>query len=153
MLGNIKKVILLTSILILITACGSAPTFDQSTDIESSSKSDAGIDVDAENNGLRLPPREAHGETKKSASAVDQLLVQAQEAMAEESLGKASALVERAVRLAPQDARAYFSLAQVRNRQGQNGQAQSLAQKARALVVDDNALLAAIVQFQKGVKY
>ena len=153
MLGNIKKALLLTSMLILITACGSAPMFDQSTDVESSSKSDADINVDARDNGLHLPPRDANLETRKSASAVDQLLVQAQEAIAEASLGKASALVERAIRLAPQDARAYFSLAQVRYRQGQNGQAQSLAQKARALVVNDNALLAAIVQFQKGVKY
>ena len=153
MLGNIKRALLLTSMLILITACGSAPTFDQSADVESSSKSDADINVDAGDNALHLPPRDANLKTRKSASAVDQLLVQAQEAIAEASLGKASALVERAIRLAPQDARAYFSLAQVRYRQGQNGQAQSLAQKARALVVNDNALLAAIVQFQKGVKY
>ena len=114
MLGNIKKAILLTSMLILITACGSAPTFDQATDVDSSSKGDKDINVDAEDSGLRLPPRETNVETRKSASAVDQLLVQAQEAIAEASLGKASALVERAIRLAPQDARAYFSLAQVR---------------------------------------
>ena len=153
MLGNIKKALLLTSMLILITACGSAPMFDQSTDVESSSKSDADINVDAGDNGLRLPPRETHVKNRKSASAVDQLLVQAQVAISEASLGKASALVERAIRLAPQDARAYFSLAQVRYRQGQKGQAQSLAQKARALVINDNTLLAAIVQFQKGFMY
>ena len=57
--------------------------------------------------------------------------------------------LERALRLAPQDARVYFSLAQIRYQQGQKNQAKSLAQKARALVVDDSALLASIVQFQK----
>ena len=47
----------------------------------------------------------------------------------------------------------WYWMCQVRYRQDQKGQAQSLAQKARALVVDDNALLAAIVQFQKGLMY
>jgi tetratricopeptide (TPR) repeat protein len=149
MIRYIERAAVLISMLMLITACGSVPTLD----VEPSVSDDTAVDVDSEDTGLRLPPRETNLQTKKSASAVDQLLVQAQSAIADESLGKASALVERAIRLAPQDARAYFSLAQVRYRQDQKGQAQSLAQKARALVVDDNALLAAIVQFQKGLMY
>jgi len=153
MFHDIKKATILISLSIVITACGSAPTIDRSSDGYPPIIDDAEKNTDVEDAGLRLPPRDANVQSKKSASAVDQLLVQAHSAIAEESLGKASALVERAIRLAPQDARAYFSLAQVRNLQGQKNQAQSLAQKARALVVNDNALLGAIVQFQKGFMY
>ena len=153
MFHDIKKATILISLSIVITACGSAPTIDRSSDGYPPIIDDAEKNTDVEDAGLRLPPRESNVQTKKSASAVDQLLVQAHTALAEKSLGKASALVERAIRLAPQDARAYFSLAQVRNLQGQKDQAQSLAQKARALVVNDNALLGAIVQFQKGFMY
>ena len=153
MFHDIKKSTILISLSIVITACGSAPTIDHPSDGYPPIIDDAEKNTDVEDAGLRLPPRESNVQTKKSASAVDQLLVQAHSALAEESLGKASALVERAIRLAPQDARAYFSLAQVRNLQGQKDQAQSLAQKARALVVNDNALLGAIVQFQKGFMY
>ena len=128
-------------VLILLTACGSVPTTERPSDVIIEDKPD---DV-----GLRLPPRESGVQNQKSASAVDQLLVQANIAIADDYLEKASALVERAIRLAPQDGRAYFSLAQIRYQQGQKNQAKSLAQKARVLTVNDTALLASIVQFQK----
>ncbi|MDG1937315.1 MAG: hypothetical protein P8I62_00430 [Pseudomonadales bacterium] len=139
--------ILLTLGSLLLVSCGSAPTIDPSTEIE--------IDKPPVDRGLRLPPRATDKEgmrLEKSASAVDQLLVQANTAIAEKTLGKASALVERAIRVAPQDPRAYFSLAQIRYRQGQQGQAKSLAQRARALAGNDTALLASIVQFQKSIR-
>lgn len=136
-----KRYLVTMIMVILVASCGTAPTVDRRMDPVVKDKSD---DV-----GLQLPPREGGEQAQKSASAVDQLLVQANTAMADSYLGKASALIERALRLAPQDARVYFSLAQIRYQQGQKNQAKSLAQKARALVVDDSALLASIVQFQK----
>ena len=136
-----KRYLVTMIMVILVASCGTAPTVDRPMDPVVKDKSD---DV-----GLQLPPREGGQQAQKSASAVDQLLVQANTAMADSYLGKASALIERALRLAPQDARVYFSLAQIRYQQGQKNQAKSLAQKARALVVDDSALLASIVQFQK----
>ncbi|MDG1292732.1 MAG: tetratricopeptide repeat protein [Pseudomonadales bacterium] len=150
MFRYIKRFTLLTAIVMLMTACGSAPTIDQA---DTAASDQAEINQQAEDVGLRLPPRATSEQTKKSASAVDQLLVQAHSAIAQDALEKASALVERAIRLAPQDARAYFSLAQVRYQQGQKGQAESLAKKARALVVNDSSLSGAIAQFQKAFTY
>ena len=131
----------------LLVSCGSAPTIDPPAEVE--------IDEPPVDTGLRLPPRSTDKEglrLEKSASAVDQLLVQANTAITEKMLGKASALVERAIRVAPQDPRAYFSLAQIRYRQGQQEQAKSLVQRARALAGNDTALLASIVQFQKSIR-
>ena len=136
-----KRQLVILAMVIFLVSCGSAPTVERPTEPV--------IKDEPEDMGLKLPPREGGVQAQKSASAVDQLLVQANWAMTENYLEKASALIERALRLAPQDARVYFSLAQIRYQQGQKNQARSLAQKARALVVNDKALLASIVQFQK----
>ena len=135
------RYLVIMAMIMLVASCGRVPTIDQSADPIINDK--------VEETGLHLPPRESGVQVEKSASAIDQLLVQANTAVANNYLEKASALVERAIRFAPQDARAYFSLAQIRYQQGQKSQAKSLAQKARTLVTNDNALLASIVQFQK----
>lgn len=136
------KTLVTTALLLMLAACGTYP------DIETAPPA-----VEPDSSGLQLPPRQPANEVphQSGASAVDQLLDQATMAMADNYMGKASALVERAIRLAPQDPRAYFSLAQIRYHQGQLPQVSPLIQKAKAMANGDSRLLAAISQFQQSV--
>ena len=135
--------VLLIALSVLITACGSAPIInDMPTPTD---------EIKDDHRGLNLPPRDSIDGVKKSTRAVDQLLVQADIAMEKQQFGRASALVERAIRLAPQAPRAYFSLAQIRYQQGRRSQARSFIEKARTLAVNDSVLLASIVRFKKNL--
>ena len=133
------------ALLSLLAACGALPPIDS-----------APVDTDSDDDStLQLPPRTAPPQpdsvpaTATAATAVDQLIDEAKVAMGQQLLGKASALVERALRLAPQDPRAYFSLAQIRHQQGQSAQVPPLLQKAKALAGDDTVLTKAISQFEQ----
>ena len=129
---------------VLLASCGSLPPLETESDT-------------TEEGVIQLPPRQAPvaggSDTDEAASAVDQLIAQANEAMAEQYLGKASALVERALRLAPRDPRAYFSLAQIRHQQGQTQQVRPLLAKARTLAAGNQVLAAAITRFEQSLAY
>lgn len=137
------RVIIILALLSLLAACGALPPIDS-----------APVDTDSDDDStLQLPPRTAPTQRDSvpatAATAVDQLIDEAKVAMGQQLLGKASALVERALRLAPQDPRAYFSLAQIRHQQGQSAQVPPLLQKAKALAGDDTVLTKAISQFEQ----
>ena len=141
------RVIIILALLSLLAACGALPPIDS-----------APVDTDSDDDStLQLPPRTAPPQpdsvpataTATAATAVDQLIDEAKVAMGQQLLGKASALVERALRLAPQDPRAYISLAQIRHQQGQSAQVPPLLQKAKALAGDDTVLTKAISQFEQ----
>lgn len=135
-------------LLLLLPACGMMPSLD-SGDVKGGETGDGSIDTDG---GLRLPPRAPDSShPAEGASAVDQLLAEADKALAAQDSGKAAALVERALRVAPKDPRAYFTLAQIRYRQGQRHQVALLIQKARAFASNDKALLASISRFQQSL--
>lgn len=135
-------------LLLLLPACGMMPPLD-SGDASGGVTGDGGIDTDG---GLQLPPRAVDSShPAEGASAVDQLLAEADKALAAQDSGKAAALVERALRVAPKDPRAYFTLAQIRYRQGQRHQVALLIQKARAFASNDKALLASISRFQQSL--
>ncbi len=137
------RVIIILALLSLLAACGALPPIDS-----------APVDTDSDDDStLQLPPRTAPTQRDSvpatAATAVDQLIDEAKVAMGQQLLGKASALVERALRLAPQDPRAYFSLAQIRHQQGQSAQVPPLLQKAKALAGDDTVLTKAISRFEQ----
>lgn len=98
--------------------------------------------------GLYIPPRSIDD---AAVAAIDQLLLTATEAMEHGQLDKASAMIERAIRLSPKDARSYFSLAQVRYRQGQYEQVRSLVDKASTLARDDRQLQQSIMEFAQRI--
>lgn len=74
--------------------------------------------------------------------AVARLVASAQADMAASRLGSAEATLERALRIAPRDARLWQQLARIRMQQGQYGQAESLAARANTWAGGDNALRA-----------
>lgn len=86
---------------------------------------------------------------RKAESAVDQLLSTANKAIADKNYNKAAALIERAVRLAPRDGRAYFGLAQVHYFRNNLSLSQSFVNKAKALAMNDNVLLSSIFDFSQ----
>ena len=94
---------------------------------------------------LSLPPRKSSDAS--SQAAVEQLLASADQAIAEQHYGRAAALIERAIRVAPNDARAYFGLAQVHYYQSRQALSRSFLDRARALAVGDRALLKLINEF------
>jgi Tfp pilus assembly protein PilF len=57
-------------------------------------------------------------------------------------LGSAAATLERALRLEPRNPRLWQELARVRLKQGEHGQAESMAQRSNAWAGSDNALRA-----------
>lgn len=135
---------IIISLLVLLSSCGMMPPLDESEDIK----------VELPDDGsLHLPPRatEPNDAGGNSSSAVDQLLNQANQAIADNYPAKAAALVERAIRVAPKDPRGYFTLAQIRHRQGQSHQVAQLIHKARSLAGSDKVLLASINHFQNAL--
>ena len=129
------------SCLLLLSACSSiAPPEEAVPDIEI-------IEADrSETEAVRItmPSRQLEG---ASNSAVDQLLAEASAAIAAQHYERANALIERAVRVAPHDARAYFGLSQVNYHQKRLALSQSFLQKARSLAVNDKQLLMSIDKF------
>ncbi|MGB5325912.1 MAG: tetratricopeptide repeat protein [Pseudomonadales bacterium] len=103
------------------------------------------IDLEAPSEGaLSMPERRIES---GGGNAVDQLLAQAGSAIDRQQYDRGAALVERAMRINPQDPRAYFALAQVNFYQQRQAHAESLLQKARALAVNDPRLLRSIEAF------
>lgn len=80
--------------------------------------------------------------------AVDILLASANEAIKVGHYQRAAAYVERAIRMAPNDARAYFGLAQVHYYQNQPELGSSFLAKSESLALRDKALLKAIQKFR-----
>jgi tetratricopeptide (TPR) repeat protein len=72
--------------------------------------------------------------------AVVSLLDQAKQSESDGNLVRAAALYERALRIAPSDAEIWYFLAQLRYKQDDFQQAESLAQKSRVLAKDDLSL-------------
>ena len=138
---NLKCQLLYFNLILLLTSCSYNPVYeipkDSSSEIEIKNK-------------LQLTPRKENNnyEIPKNASAVDNLLNQASKFLAEENLEAASSLVERAMRLGPNDARAYFSLAQVRFQQGYLQQAKILIQKAEILSENQPELFSLIKKYK-----
>jgi tetratricopeptide (TPR) repeat protein len=132
-------------LILLLAACATTQTGVSPTVI------DAGKPADSEAEPtLTLPERSTRERLQTPASgAVDQLLQEADSALKSRDFQRASALIERAVRVAPADARTYFSLAQLRVLEQQPAQAVPLLQKARALAGDNRELLLSIDGFER----
>lgn len=77
-----------------------------------------------------------------AAGATAALLREADAAASRGDTERGAALLERAVRIAPQDPLPWSRLAELRLDQGQGGQAQQLALKSNRLAEDDPALRA-----------
>jgi len=74
--------------------------------------------------------------------AVERLMASARADQAASRLGSAEATIERALRIAPRDARLWQQLARIRLQQGQYQQAESLAARSNIWAGSDNALRA-----------
>jgi len=74
--------------------------------------------------------------------AVERLMASARADQAASRLGSAEATIERALRIAPHDARLWQQLARIRLQQGQYAQAESLAARSNTWAGGDNALRA-----------
>ncbi|MGH8746797.1 MAG: tetratricopeptide repeat protein, partial [Burkholderiales bacterium] len=74
--------------------------------------------------------------------AVERLMANARADEAASRLGSAEATLERALRIAPRDARLWQQLARIRLQQGQYQQAESLAARSNTWAGGDNALRA-----------
>lgn len=94
-----------------------------------------------------LPPVSARGESLPAPSrstnpAVLALLDSADQQAASGDLERASATLERALRIDPQDAAIWHDLGAIRLRQGDLAQAESLAQRSNSLASGDTMLQA-----------
>ena len=139
------------SCLLLLGACSSiAPHEGAVPDIEiieadrSETETETETETGTEAVRITMPSRQLEG---ASNSAVDQLLAEASAAISAQRYERANALIERAVRVAPHDARAYFGLSQVNYHQNRLALSQSFLQKARSLAVNDKRLLMSIDKF------
>jgi tetratricopeptide (TPR) repeat protein len=74
--------------------------------------------------------------------AVERLMASARADQAASRLGSAEATIERALRIAPHDARLWQQLARIRLQQGQYAQAESLAARSNTWAAGDSALRA-----------
>ena len=92
-------------------------------------------------------PEPARQDTRSPAIA--QLLSQADELLREQEYSRASAVLERALRIAPEQAHALFALAQVRYYQQQYHQSRLLLQRARLVSSQDATLRKAIEGFSQ----
>ena len=117
-------------------------------------KKDSSTDTEI-NDELQLSPRKENSEYQipKNASAVDNLLNQASEYYEKKNYEAASSLVERAIRLGPNDPRAYFSLSQVRFQQGLTVQAEILIHKAEILSKNQPELSSLIRKYKNFLQY
>ena len=133
------------SCLLLLGACSSiAPHEGAVPDIEIIEADRSETETGTEAVRITMPSRQLEG---ASNSAVDQLLAEASAAISAQRYERANALIERAVRVAPHDARAYFGLSQVNYHQNRLALSQSFLQKARSLAVNDKRLLMSIDKF------
>ena len=77
-----------------------------------------------------------------TAGATQALLAQSRAARAAGSYSQASARIERALRIAPSDARLWVELGEIELASGDTAQAATLARKALTLAADDSAVVA-----------
>ena len=136
-IGAVTIKVLIGFVTLLLISCGGVP--------------DKGITVEEEvpvEQSLPVPVIGA-GESAGPSVAIAALLEQAQAAIDNEQLVKASALAERAIRIKPDDPYAYFSLAKIRALQGQGGQVMPLLEKAKGLAKNNPSLLVAIESYAK----
>jgi Flp pilus assembly protein TadD len=82
----------------------------------------------------------AMGQTQDAGRAVTILLAQASTQETQAQWERAAALLERALRIEPRNARLWYRLARVRWQQGRFGMAENLARKSLALIRDDEEL-------------
>jgi len=80
------------------------------------------------------------GQTQDAGRAVTILLAQASTQETQAQWERAAALLERALRIEPRNARLWYRLARVRWQQGRFGMAENLARKSLALIRDDEEL-------------
>lgn len=134
-LAGYKSLFYLLQLLVLLAGC--SPLSQQPVeDVDTATESGKTLQVPAQSGGL---PHNA---------AVDSLLAQANEAIRTGDYQRAAARIERAIRLAPEDARAYFGLAQVHYYQHRPELGRSFLAKAEAFAANDRAMLKAIQQFR-----
>lgn len=113
---------------LLVSGCGTAPTYDDS---EIYQEEDYGV-VDQ--------PRSDRIQQTTGNPAVKDLWDEAEAARLSGDLETAALKLERALRLAPDSAALWSGLAEVRLEQGNANQAENLAAKSNAMVVDNNLL-------------
>lgn len=80
------------------------------------------------------------GAAENSSRAVTTLLAKVQRQELMSNWERAAALLERALRIEPRNARLWHRLARIRLEQGRYGMAESLAEKSNALINDDKEL-------------
>jgi tetratricopeptide (TPR) repeat protein len=80
------------------------------------------------------------GEIPDAGRAVATLLAKADKREEQAQWERAAALLERALRIEPRNARLWHRLAKIRLQQGRYAMAESLAQKSNALAKDDEEL-------------
>lgn len=133
-------------VIFLLASCGALPPLSDEPDYTPSSDQ-------PDQTGLQLPPRSSDSKASilSGQSAIDQLLMSANDAMNDGRYDQASALVERAMRVEPMDPRSYFSLAQIRYSQQQFAQVNVLLRKAKALAMTDQSLLLAIEDYENRI--
>lgn len=102
--------------------------------------------------GLEAIERRREDASGSKASAVDALIADVARHLQSREIEKAAAAAERAIRISPINARAYFALAQVRYYQAQYGLSRSLLYKARSLA-RNTAMLKAIESYLARPEY
>jgi tetratricopeptide (TPR) repeat protein len=115
--GNILGMSLLLVLVLVIAGCAGGP-------------SGGGVDQPAGELGLN----------PDTGRAVASLLAKAEQREQQAQWEGAAALLERALRIEPRNARLWHRLAKVRLQQGRYDMAESLAQKSNALAKDDEEL-------------
>ena len=149
------RYLIITVLFVFVSACSNNLTREPIVESAIESTVEPSLELEAaavKESAIHLPSRRSQDTLSGSDNAVDQLLVGANKALANQQLARAGALVERAVRLAPQDPRGYYSLAQIRCKQNRFDQADLLLEKSLFLVNDDQLLFDAIKKFRASIK-
>ena len=82
-------------------------------------------------------------------SAFEQLMADARQAIELRDYPRAAALAERAMRISPQDPRAYFELAKISFYQNNIDRSRALLARAESLAASDGQMLSTIQQFSQ----
>lgn len=139
---GMQKVVFIL-IVLMLSACG-VSFYDRPSGSEAN--------VGSGDTQISEPPQTLHiPQTKQrpsAAGAIEQLLAQSNQALADKHYERAAAMAERVIRIAPTDPRGYFALAQISHFQQQLGLSKSLLLKAESLAVNDASLAAAIEKFR-----
>ncbi len=128
-------------VVLLLSACSSPPQRGGS-EVEDVELSTGGVEQ------LILPDQRDTGQLNP---AIDALLARADSAIKAGRYEQAAVYAERAIRMAPMDARAYFGLAQIHFYQNRPEQGRSFLARAETLAEGNRELLAAIRKFSSQV--